>query len=90
MRRASSLRSNVASIVGVLIRERRHLLGMTQEGLAAEVGVETVTVRRWELGLRLPRDVHALQVLKALHAEGETWEGMISNKTLQTPNETKP
>jgi DNA-binding transcriptional regulator YiaG len=32
------------------IRELRHRLGLSQEGLARKLGVSVITVRRWEKG----------------------------------------
>jgi DNA-binding transcriptional regulator YiaG len=36
------------------IRELRHKLGLSQEGLARRLGVSVITVRRWEEGSYKP------------------------------------
>ena len=47
------------------IRDLRRQLGITQKGLAAELGVTLATVGRWECGLREPSPlaVRAMELL---------------------------
>ncbi|MFQ5874187.1 MAG: multiprotein-bridging factor 1 family protein, partial [Dehalococcoidia bacterium] len=61
-RRVELLR-RVAKKVGQVIRDRRLDRGLTQGQLAELLGVEPITVRRWELGIRLPaqRNLDAIE-----------------------------
>ena len=42
------------SKVGSMLRDRREIAGLTQEDLAARLGVSRATISRWELGTDLP------------------------------------
>ena len=44
----------ITSALGRRVRARRTARGLTQAYVAEAVGVDPVTVRRWELGLRMP------------------------------------
>jgi DNA-binding transcriptional regulator YiaG len=50
------------------IKELRHKLGLSQEGLARRLGVSVITVRRWEKGSYKPSPL-ALQRIEELVSE---------------------
>lgn len=50
----------------LFIQERREALGMTQEELAKIMGVDAMSVSRWERGLRFPRGRRLPQLAQAL------------------------
>lgn len=54
---------------GRRIRERRKLLQLTQEALAAAVGVDQTTISKWEKGVSTPRDHHRPKLAAALQAD---------------------
>lgn len=56
---------------GLSISQLRHLSGLTQEGLAASVGVSKSTVEKWESGLSTPNaaTVELLQLLAGQHPD---------------------
>lgn len=56
---------------GEAIRERRVLLGMTQEELAAKVGTRQATVSRWERGERVPSHHFLPRIAAALKTRPE-------------------
>lgn len=49
-----SLRRDAALALGRRIRAHRKRVGLTQAEVAERVGVDPISVRRWELGLRIP------------------------------------
>ena len=53
------------------ISQLRHLSGLTQEGLAASVGVSKSTIEKWESGLSTPNaaTVELLQLLAGQHPD---------------------
>lgn len=54
----------------------REAAGLSQAALAREVGVDRVTVARWEAGRRTPRSRYLeayVGVLEALRSEVEEW-----------------
>lgn len=53
------------------ISQLRHLSGLTQEGLAASVGVSKSTIEKWESGLSTPNaaSVELLQLLAGQHPD---------------------
>jgi len=53
------------------IKELRHKLGLSQEGLARRLGVSVVTVRRWEKGTFQPSPL-ALRRIEELIREGKS------------------
>jgi DNA-binding transcriptional regulator YiaG len=53
------------------IKELRHKLGLSQEGLARKLGVSVITVRRWEKGSFKPSPL-ALQRIEELIKETKT------------------
>lgn len=57
---------------GNRIKERRASLGITQDGLAALVGVASTAVRRWENGV-LPRDAAVLALISEALQVSVTW-----------------
>jgi len=44
------------------IKELRHKLGLSQEGLARKLGVSVITVRRWEKGSSRPSPLALLRI----------------------------
>jgi DNA-binding transcriptional regulator YiaG len=44
------------------IKELRHELGLSQEGLARKLGVSVITVRRWEKGSYKPSPLALLRI----------------------------
>jgi len=64
--------------VGMLIRELRNLLGLTQEKFAAELGVTCLTINRWENSRSKPSPL-AMEKVELLLAEmGECGEDLFS------------
>ena len=47
-------------------RAIREAAGVSQDRLARELGVQRVTVTRWELGIRRPRGVNAVRYVNLL------------------------
>lgn len=56
---------------GEAIRDRRRLLGMTQEDVAAAVGTKQATVSRWERGDRMPSHHYLPKIAAALKTRPE-------------------
>ena len=52
------------------VKELRERLGMTQAEFAREVGVDSITVSRWERGIRKPTPV-AAKMLEMLAKRAE-------------------
>jgi DNA-binding transcriptional regulator YiaG len=48
------------------IKELRHKLGLSQEGLARKLGVSVITVRRWEKGSFKPSPLALLRIEELL------------------------
>jgi len=48
------LGTHVSGGVGERLRTARRVAGLTQKQLAAELGVEAITVSRWERGVTIP------------------------------------
>lgn len=46
--------THVSGGVGERLRTARRVAGLTQKQLAAELGVEAITVSRWERGVTIP------------------------------------
>ena len=61
-------REELARDLGLALREQRTLAGLTQAELAERINVDEVSVRRWELGLRLP-SIETLLQLEAVFLE---------------------
>ena len=80
------IRRELATILKSAIRTARLSRGLTQERVAELVGVEAITVRRWELGLRTPRvgDLEVLAEVIGLPLLADTYAGVLRNP--QTPN----
>lgn len=53
-------------MVGRDLASTRKSLGLTQRQLAELVGVDPITISRWERGVRTPRGVHARLLAQAL------------------------
>ena len=63
-------REELARDLGVALREQRLKAGLTQADLAERINVDEVSVRRWELGLRLP-SIETLLSLEAVFLEDD-------------------
>lgn len=63
-------RGELARDLGQALREQRLKAGLTQAELAERINVDEVSVRRWELGIRLP-SVETLLLLEAVFTEEE-------------------
>lgn len=61
-------REELARDLGLALREQRTIAGLTQAELAERINVDEVSVRRWELGLRLP-SIETLLQLEAVFLE---------------------
>ena len=61
-------RDELARDLGLALREQRMKAGLTQAELAERINVDEVSVRRWELGLRLP-SIETLLLLEAVFLE---------------------
>ena len=61
-------RDELARDLGLALREQRVKAGLTQAELAERINVDEVSVRRWELGLRLP-SIETLLMLEAVFLE---------------------
>lgn len=61
-------REELARDLGLALREQRVKAGLTQADLAERINVDEVSVRRWELGLRLP-SIETLLLLEAVFIE---------------------
>lgn len=64
--------------VGMLIRELRNSLGLTQEKFAAKLGVTLLTINRWENGRSKPSPLAMEKVEKLLVEMGERGENLLS------------
>ena len=62
-------RDELARELGLALREQRLKAGLTQADLAERINMDEVSVRRWELGLRLP-SIETLLLLEAVFQEG--------------------
>lgn len=70
--------------LGQRLRERRRELGLTQEEVAARLGVAQQTVGRWEAGASRPRDaVHLEAVAGFLGVSRE--EAIVASYVRMTP-----
>ena len=58
-------RDELARELGLALREQRLKAGLTQADLAERINMDEVSVRRWELGLRLP-SIETLLLLEAV------------------------
>ena len=63
-------RDELARELGLALREQRLKAGLTQADLAERINMDEVSVRRWELGLRLP-SIETLLLLEAVFLEDE-------------------
>lgn len=64
--------------IGKLIRELRHLLGLTQEQFAAELGVVYPTVNRWENGHSTPSPMAIKLIELKLYEIGDRGRELLS------------
>ena len=63
------------SLVGTRIAKRRHVLGLTQEALAARVGVSKASVTKWETGQHYPkRHLGRLEAVLGISLTGDDAE----------------
>ncbi|MEU6246077.1 helix-turn-helix transcriptional regulator [Glycomyces sp. NPDC047010] len=67
------------------LQERRQALGHTQESLAAEIGVETSTVRRWETQDRAPLPQHRRRLAEALNVSATELARLLITTADTTP-----
>ena len=58
-------RDELARELGLALREQRLKAGLTQADVAERINMDEVSVRRWELGLRLP-SIETLLLLEAV------------------------
>ena len=58
-------RDELARELGLALREQRLKAGLTQADLAERINMDEISVRRWELGLRLP-SIETLLLLEAV------------------------
>ena len=58
-------RDELARELGLALREQRLKAGLTQADLAERINMDEVSVRRWELGLRLP-SIETLLLLESV------------------------
>ena len=63
-------RDELARELGLALREQRLKAGLTQADLVERINMDEVSVRRWELGLRLP-SIETLLLLEAVFLEDE-------------------
>lgn len=59
-----------AAMNGYRIRKIRRMMAVTQQDLAARVGVTQATVSRWESGISMPNGLAQLTLLKLESAIG--------------------
>jgi len=59
--------------IGPLIAELRAVRGLTQVELARTIGVNRITIGRWEAGRTLPSLAHLLALSGALRVRPEVW-----------------
>jgi putative transcriptional regulator len=66
--------------VGPLIRELRHRMGLTQEKLAARLGVSLQTINRWEndRASASPSSSTMQRIKQALHELGSRGEDLLA------------
>lgn len=64
--------------VGVLIRETRQLLRLSQAKFAAKLGVSFHSVNRWENGRTHPLPIALKQVEGLLHQLGKPGEALLA------------
>lgn len=62
-----------------VIRSRRESLGLSQRELGRRCGVQEVTARQWEIGIRLPQMLHLKYLACALECDlGELAKDMLA------------
>jgi transcriptional regulator with XRE-family HTH domain len=67
--------------IGERIRDARGRKGLTQEQLAADVGVQRGAVARWEKGGRAPRGEFLTKIARALDTTAEQLQGDAPART---------
>ena len=72
--RALDSRNEAVQYLGEVLRTERLKVGLTQVHLGELIGVDAVSVRRWELGLRLPSVQRLLDLEIVLAKESLTRE----------------
>lgn len=65
----SALVQELRRLWGGNIERGRKLLGLTQAGLAAALGVTQQAVSDWEAGRTAPRDMHKVAIAEVLHQD---------------------
>lgn len=66
-----------------LIRELRQQFGLSQEKLAASLGVSLRTVNRWENGHTVPSQLALKQIEEMLRKLGEPAQGLLNQYFLE-------
>lgn len=68
----------IAKRIGRLIKKRREMLGISQEMLAQQIGVEQAAFSAWESGRALPRLYHLDKLLRLLNLDDLSWRDLMS------------
>lgn len=76
---------NHLRVWGKQMRARRALLGLSQAGLAARIGVSQGAVSQWELGLAEPETLMRVRIAAALDTDPEE----LFPYPLRVPRRTK-
>lgn len=84
LKQASSLQQ---PMFGCLVRELRRLTKLTQAQFAAAIGVNYVTVSRWETGRIQPSELALRQVQSFLENLGESAPQAIQDKSRELLDE---
>ena len=82
----ATLRKTIAMRFGITVRSNRQRLGITQSALAEALDVDTVTVRRWEMGIRTPTltNIGRLEVALGSLTTGWLQEMCLSKSSCQS------
>jgi len=64
--------------VGLLIRELRHITGLTQEQFAAVLGATFSTVNRWENGRSQPSPMAMTKIQEKLQEMGDCGQELLN------------
>ncbi|GAA1858991.1 helix-turn-helix transcriptional regulator [Myceligenerans crystallogenes] len=67
------------------LAERRKVLGLSQDALAARLGVERTTVYRWEAGTTEPLPWMRLRLAQALKVSPEELDALLGSDAAPTP-----
>lgn len=64
--------------VGLLIRELRHVTGLTQEQFAAVLGATFSTINRWENGRSQPSPMAMAKIQEKLQEMGDCGQELLN------------